>query len=182
MNVFFRLFHSQWLRGQPVLVSNSSKRLDMKLWHPRAFLNDFGHLHHDLINCLSGKLVPQASLKKFWEESDDSFMENYFLNEWMNICLILQGFEDTKHRFKDFRGAPMLLKLKDWPPSEDIAEFMPKRFKNLFDSFPLPGLDNLLSVIKSKPMTVQCYLNFRVHKTRGTSQLSSVSSKLLFEA
>jgi hypothetical protein len=33
----------------------------------------------------------------------------------------------------------MLLKLKDWPPSEDIAEFMPKRFKNLFDSFPLPG-------------------------------------------
>ena len=33
----------------------------------------------------------------------------------------------------------MLLKLKDWPPSSDIAEYMPKRFNNLFDSFPLPG-------------------------------------------
>jgi hypothetical protein len=33
----------------------------------------------------------------------------------------------------------MLLKLKDWPPSTDIAEYMPKRFNNLFDSFPMPG-------------------------------------------
>jgi hypothetical protein len=40
---------------------------------------------------------------------------------------------------KDSHGTPMLLKLKDWPPSSDIAEYMPKRFNNLFDSFPMPG-------------------------------------------
>jgi len=37
----------------------------------------------------------------------------------------------------------MLLKLKDWPPSTDIAEYMPLRFKNLFDCFTLPGKEFL---------------------------------------
>jgi hypothetical protein len=48
-------------------VSNSDRHLDRKLWHPHAFLKDFGHLKHDLINCLTGKVVPKASLVKFWK-------------------------------------------------------------------------------------------------------------------
>ncbi len=49
------LFQYQWARGQPILISNSNRYLDRRLWHPRAFLKDFGHLRSDLINTLTGK-------------------------------------------------------------------------------------------------------------------------------
>ena len=48
---------------------------------------------------------------------------------------------------------PMILKLKDWPPTEDIAEYIPVRFKNFVDAFPLPmythreGMLNLASYL-----------------------------------
>lgn len=32
----------------------------------------------------------------------------------------------------------MTLKLKDWPPTEDFADILPKRFQNLMDALPLP--------------------------------------------
>ena len=108
------LFKTQWRLGQPVLIANSSAHLNKNLWHPKAFQNDFGHLRHDLINCLTGKTVPKASLHTFWK-----------------------GFSWIKHRINDNNGTPMLLKLKDWPPSEDLAEFMPKRYEDLFRAFPM---------------------------------------------
>lgn len=126
------LFHDHWSRGQPVLISNSARHLNQNLWHPKAFLKDFGHLKHDLVNCLSGKTVPKAPLDKFWK-----------------------GFEKIEFRLKDHLETPMLLKLKDWPPSTDIAEYMPKRFNNLFDSFPMPeytkreGIRNLAAYLPS---------------------------------
>merc|ERR1719414_1805469 len=108
------LFKSQWRLGQPVLIANSSSHLNEKLWHPRAFLKDFGHLRHDLVNCLTGQTVPKAPLHKFW-----------------------QGFTRIKDRIKDSDDTPMLLKLKDWPPTSDIADYMPKRFQDLFSAFPM---------------------------------------------
>jgi hypothetical protein len=83
------LFQYQWARGQPVLISNSNRYLDRRLWHPRAFLKDFGHLRSDLVNTLTGKTVPQQPLKWFWE-----------------------GFNSVCHRLVDASGTPMLLKLK----------------------------------------------------------------------
>jgi lysine-specific demethylase 3 len=45
----------------------------------------------------------------------------------------------------------MLLKLKDWPPTEDFSDILPTRFKNLMEALPLPeytqryGILNLAS-------------------------------------
>ena len=108
------LFKKQWGLGQPILIANSSRYLNKKLWHPDAFLKDFGHLRHDLINCLTGQIVPKAYLHKFWK-----------------------GFSWIKHRLRDVTGTPMLMKLKDWPPTEDLKDYMPKRFKDLFQAFPM---------------------------------------------
>ena len=36
----------------------------------------------------------------------------------------------------------MNLKLKDWPPTEDFAEILPKRFADLMQSLPLPEYTN----------------------------------------
>jgi hypothetical protein len=64
----------------------------------------------------------------------------------------LQGFEQISERLRDSHGTPMLLKLKDWPPSTDIAEYMPMRFRNLFDAFTMPGKNDVdvLSVCRLK--------------------------------
>ena len=32
----------------------------------------------------------------------------------------------------------MIVKLKDWPPTEDFSELMPQRFKDLMQALPLP--------------------------------------------
>lgn len=108
------LFQYQWDRGQPVLISNSNEYMNHNLWHPKAFAKDFGHIKCDLVNTLTGKTVPKQPLKWFWE-----------------------GFENVSHRLLDKNGTPMLLKLKDWPPDGDIAEYIPKRFHDLVHDFPI---------------------------------------------
>ena len=124
------LFQEQWRRGQPVIVANVSTKLDMKLWHPNAFNEEFGHLEHDIINCKTHKLIPKAPLKWFWD-----------------------GFENLNSRMLDQNGMPMLLKLKDWPPEEDFAHYFPKRFEDFMRCIPLPdytrreGRFNLASYI-----------------------------------
>ena len=109
-----KLFQHQWARGQPVLISNSHEAMNKRLWHPRAFAKDFGRMRSDLVNTLTGKIVPNQPLKWFWE-----------------------GFENVSLRLLDECGTPMLLKLKDWPPDGDIKMFMPKRFHDLVHDFPI---------------------------------------------
>ncbi|XP_026478885.1 LOW QUALITY PROTEIN: lysine-specific demethylase 3B [Ctenocephalides felis] len=110
----YEIFQEQWIRGQPVIVSNVSNLLDMNLWHPSTFAKDFGAQKNDLVNCMNGRTVPNQPMEKFWE-----------------------GFEHFSKRLKDEDGNPMLLKLKDWPPGEDFAELLPTRFEDLMKALPL---------------------------------------------
>lgn len=70
-------------------MSGVDKRLDNPIWHPDSFLKEFGDEKNHLVNCLTGHLVPNQPMKKFWE-----------------------GFESISMRLKDKNGQPMLLKLK----------------------------------------------------------------------
>lgn len=105
---------NQWLQGHPVLISGVDKRLDTSLWHPSSFSKDFGLQRHELIDCSTGKVVRNQRMSKFWD-----------------------GFENSSKRLLDKNGDPMMLKLKDWPQSEDFADILPDRYKNLMDSLPL---------------------------------------------
>merc|ERR1712123_56870 len=109
-----KLFQDQWRRGQPVIVANVSNNLNINLWHPNAFNEQFGALKHDIVNCKTHKLIPQVPLKWFWE-----------------------GFESLNSRMLDKQGMPMLLKLKDWPPEDDFAQYFPNRFADLMKWLPL---------------------------------------------
>ncbi|XP_003747085.1 lysine-specific demethylase 3A [Galendromus occidentalis] len=110
------LFQEQWNRGQPIMVAHVSEVLDMNLWHPDAFLRDFGEQKSSLVDCKTGsdlgKFIP---MKKFWE-----------------------GFECFAKRMKDRDGDHMLLKLKDWPPDENFSEVLPTRYADLMKALPLP--------------------------------------------
>ncbi|XP_055310781.1 lysine-specific demethylase 3A isoform X2 [Sitodiplosis mosellana] len=109
-----KIFQQQWKRGQPVLVSHVDKCLNIDLWRPDSFSRDFGEDGNDLVNCLTGTLVPNQPMKRFWD-----------------------GFDCINKRIKDENGEPMLLKLKDWPPGEDFSETLPTRYTDLMKSLPL---------------------------------------------
>lgn len=109
-----KMFQEQWKKGLPVLVSDVSKHLDMSLWHPDSFARDFGDEKNDLVNCMTGNIVPNQPMRRFWE-----------------------GFEHFSRRLVDEEGKPMLLKLKDWPPGDDFAEMLPSRFADLMRVLPL---------------------------------------------
>ncbi|XP_069164923.1 lysine-specific demethylase 3A [Procambarus clarkii] len=108
------LFQDQWKRGQPVLISGVGQKLNPELWTPQSFSKDFGDIKNDLINCLTGNIVPNQPMKKFWD-----------------------GFENYGKRLKDEKGQPMVLKLKDWPPGDDFAEMLPSRFEDLMSVLPM---------------------------------------------
>ena len=110
----YEIFHDQWQRGQPVIVSNVLSKLNRDYWNPQAFSRDFGSQSTDLINCINGNLVSNQPMAVFWD-----------------------GFEFINQRLVDKNGVPMLLKLKDWPPDEDFAKLMPNHFDDLMNNLPL---------------------------------------------
>lgn len=111
----FRPFQEQWKRGQPVIVSGVSAALNAGLWCPESFSRDFGEQRNDLVNCVTGCLVPNQPMCRFWD-----------------------GFDVVRLRLRDaITRRPMLLKLKDWPPGEDFADTLPTRFADLMRHLPV---------------------------------------------
>ncbi|XP_030757045.1 probable JmjC domain-containing histone demethylation protein 2C isoform X2 [Sitophilus oryzae] len=156
----YKIFQDQWKRGQPVIVSDVCRAINKDLWNPDAFARDFGDEKNDLVNCLTGNLVPNQPMRRFWE-----------------------GFEDPAKRLKDERGQPMLLKLKDWPPGEDFAELLPARFKDLMHALPLPEYTRRRGRLNLASRLPKCFVRpdlgpkmynaygSALHAARGTTNL-----------
>ncbi|GFY62988.1 lysine-specific demethylase 3A [Trichonephila inaurata madagascariensis] len=154
------LFQEQWKRGQPILVKNVQKNLDMSLWHPDGFCRDFGEVKNDLVDCKTGAILRNLPMRKFWE-----------------------GFENFSKRLVDENGEYMLLKLKDWPPGEDFSEKLPTRYEDLMRGLPLPeythrdGILNLAGRLPSffvrpdlGPKMYNAY-GSALYPTKGTTNL-----------
>ncbi|XP_075732439.1 lysine-specific demethylase 3-like [Rhipicephalus microplus] len=129
------LFQEQWKRGQPVLVTDVCKNLNMSLWHPDGFCRDFGEVRNDLVNCRNGSILPNQPMRKFWE-----------------------GFENFGKRMKDEDGEFMLLKLKDWPPGDDFSDMLPSRFNDLMKVLPLPEYTHRDGVFNLAGRLPECFV------------------------
>ncbi|XP_077493923.1 lysine-specific demethylase 3A-like isoform X2 [Amblyomma americanum] len=128
-------FQEQWKRGQPVLVTDVSKNLNMSLWHPDGFCRDFGEIRNDLVNCRTGNVLPNQPMRKFWE-----------------------GFENFSKRMKDQDGEYMLLKLKDWPAGDDFSDMLPRRFNDLMKVLPLPEYTHRDGVFNLAGRLPECFV------------------------
>lgn len=122
------LFQQQWKRGQPVLISKCQQYLNQDLWLPESFAKEFGDEENNLVDCSRKVNIVGHKMRRFWD-----------------------GFESVTARLKDKHGQPMILKLKDWPPTADFSELLPSRFEDLLRSLPMPeythrtGVFNLVS-------------------------------------
>lgn len=112
----YQMFQDQWDMGQPVIVSNCTNNMNKSIWKPQYFLEKFGSRKNILIDCTTHHEVDNQSMGKFWE-----------------------GFMGVQYRLRNRKtDKPMVLKLKDWPPSDDFAEILPVHFTDLMTSLPLP--------------------------------------------
>lgn len=88
----------------------------MNIWNPKYFLSKFGSRKNLLVDCTTQSTCIQ-SMGKFWE-----------------------GFFGIQYRLRNkVTNKPIVLKLKDWPPSDDFAEIIPEHFNDLMNSLPLPN-------------------------------------------
>nr|GMC81455.1 lysine-specific demethylase JMJ25-like isoform X1 [Ipomoea batatas] len=111
-------FRWHWLEGEPVIVSNVLETTSGLSWEPmvmwRAFrqiknLNHSRHLDVNALNCLDWCEV-EVNIHKF--------------------------FEWYKNGTTDIYGWPLILKLKDWPPSDLFEERLPRHGAEFKNSLP----------------------------------------------
>ncbi|GFO44738.1 lysine-specific demethylase 3 [Plakobranchus ocellatus] len=146
-----KIFQEQWKRGQPVLVSCANQKMDLSLWKPEVFSKEFGKIENEVVNCRTGDVIIGHCMSDFWD-----------------------GFESLKCRVLDDKGAPMLLKLKDWPPGDDFSELLPSRFRDLMQALPLPEYtqrDGKLNLASRLPdFLVRPDLGPKMYNAYGSSQ------------
>lgn len=124
-------FEARWdAERRPIVIRNVHKRLDQSLWSPHSFAADFGQLQVDLINCRNNRVLAAVALADFWS-----------------------GFEDESMRLRDKKGRPMILKLKDWPNSDDFKHMLPNRYADLMDNMPIAEY-----VRRNAPLNLVSYL------------------------
>ncbi|CAL1277293.1 unnamed protein product [Larinioides sclopetarius] len=130
-----QLFQEQWKRGQPVIVADVGKNLDPSLWSPESFLKEFGESKTDFLNCVGGTLIQGQPMKKFWE-----------------------GFDNFNKRIKDDDGHSLVLKLVDWPPSEEFSDLLPSRFEDLMKNLPLRQYTHREGVFNMASRLPDCFV------------------------
>lgn len=90
--------------------------MNMSIWNPDYFISNFGDRKNILVDCSTHHQIDNQSMDKFW-----------------------QGFIGVAYRLRNrSTNQPMVLKLKDWPPSDDFAEILPRHFRDIMDALPLP--------------------------------------------
>lgn len=129
MSQAVELFRSQWSMGIPVVASNCNNYTDEELWNPKRFTEEVGDKRATLVNCRTHEIIENELISTFW-----------------------RGFECESARSQHpVTKEPLILKLKDWPPTEDFAKILPKHFDNLMKALPFPeythrdGVFNLTS-------------------------------------
>lgn len=109
----FKIFQQQFQRGKPVVVSNVTNKMRKFIWSPEYFLMRFGKKTHSLVNCENDAKIHRVKMEHFWE-----------------------GFQSIEKRLPENCEKKMVLKLKDWPTSNDFADVMKDHFIDLMKAVP----------------------------------------------
>lgn len=115
----YKLFQEQWERGKPVVVANTTKNLRTYTWSPEYFSSRFGTEKHAMIDCQNGNTISRVAMKYFWD-----------------------GFASVKKRLPRDCEEKCVLKLKDWPTSDDFANVMKDHFDDIMKAVPLADYTN----------------------------------------
>ncbi|KAL1922068.1 uncharacterized protein VTP21DRAFT_10710 [Calcarisporiella thermophila] len=114
-NISSDLFRNYWRRGICVVVNNL--QIQSELWTPSYFVRQCGREKIDLIDCRNQNVV-KGTIEEFF-----------------------QGFEHTTEASYS-KEKSKILKLKDWPTSENFRERFPRHFDEFMSIIPFPEYTN----------------------------------------
>ena len=130
------LFQEVWSRGQPIVVANATKALNLSKWYPSNLNDEFGDEKSDFVNVNSGESLGFHPMKKFWDGYS-------FVN---------------KRNIKDDKGDLAILRLSGWPSTygDEFKEVLPARSAEFLRMLPVPcytGRAGPLNLAASLPDT-----------------------------
>ena len=155
---------SSWLRcwqaGIPTLVPNVTNNLNVAQWTPTRFSQEFGELEVMLVDVRTAKEFA-SPLKVFFDGFGSAAKRP---QPPARLLIKANGTDEVKSDAGEVTapmrsdGAPQpgeeivvggevviidsrppLLKLKDWPPTRDFAEVLPRHFTDLMGAMPQPS-------------------------------------------
>ena len=115
----YRLFQDQWEKGKPIVVANTTRNIRKYSWSPEYFSSRFGNEKHVMIDCQNGNAINRVAMKFFWD-----------------------GFGSFRKRLPRDCEQKCVLKLKDWPTSDDFSNVMKDHFEDIMKSVPLADYTN----------------------------------------
>ncbi|KAJ2860363.1 nuclear pore complex subunit [Coemansia aciculifera] len=142
-------FSCLWRRGVVVVVRGLLSALNSEIWQPEWWIKNFGDEVVGILDCADGaKPVGGAwPLRNFYRLFDGSdkyaalFGEAEQQEQLQSQSLSEDDKPETtdrewkKHRACVKRG---ILKLKDWPPTDDFESRLPDHFKHFMKALPFP--------------------------------------------
>lgn len=115
----YKIFQNQWEQGKPVVVANVTRNMRKYSWSPEYFSTKFGKEKHVMIDCQNDVAISRVAMKYFWD-----------------------GFTSVKKRLPRDCDQKCVLKLKDWPTSDDFADVMKEHFDDIMKAVPLAAYTN----------------------------------------
>ncbi|KAG0780285.1 hypothetical protein G6F22_010169 [Rhizopus arrhizus] len=108
-------FQAQWAQRKPVVVTDSLAKSNLE-WTPEYFTRNYGKETIEVIDCVSDK-AHKTTVKEYFK-----------------------AFSEPANRKGYARklGASQILKVKDWPPTENIAMKFPELYNDFMATVPMP--------------------------------------------
>lgn len=110
----YKIFQHHWEQGRPVVVGHVTRNMRKCIWTPQYFSDRFGHEKHVMIDCKNSIAIKNVAMKHFWD-----------------------GFTSVKKRLPRDCDEKLVLKLKDWPTSDDFADVMKEHYEDFMKAAPL---------------------------------------------
>jgi predicted RNA-binding Zn-ribbon protein involved in translation (DUF1610 family) len=129
------LFQEIWARGQPIVIANAAKALNISKWYPNGLNEEFGDDKVELIDIKTNQSLGEHSMKKFWD-----------------------GYSSVLKRVKNRQGQPAVARLQAWPSSfgDEFKEMLPHRSSEFLRMLPMScytGRASPLNLAASLPDT-----------------------------
>ncbi|KAJ2731140.1 hypothetical protein IW152_004764 [Coemansia sp. BCRC 34962] len=121
-------FSVLWRRGVVIVVRGLLAVLNSEIWQPEWWIREFGDEMVSILDCANGAepVGGDWPLRSFYRLFDGTDKYKAMFKKDANWA---------EHRACVRRG---ILKLKDWPPTEDFARRLPEHFRCFMRALPFP--------------------------------------------
>ncbi|KAI9243758.1 hypothetical protein BY458DRAFT_537303 [Sporodiniella umbellata] len=108
-------FQEEWGKSRPVVITNSLTKSKLD-WTPQYFAKKYGKEKIDIIDCADYE-VHQTTVKEYFKAFSTPVKRKAYAKKL---------------------GTSEVLKVKDWPPTENIASKFPDLYKDFMNTVPAP--------------------------------------------